>query len=143
MNPFRRFWKSAPRPDAAQLHPIRAEVLIIEDDGEQRALLYDLLRMQSAIVTQASNIAGALQALDGGTKFQLAFIDLRLPNGQGSEIVRRIKERHRGTHVVLLSGDPERILQALEWGPVIVLTKPYSISAIREILNMMRLPVND
>lgn len=141
MNPFTRFWRSGQQPT---YHPVRCEVLVVEDDKDQAELLCGLLRMQNVVVSWAWSLAGALSLLEGPDRFQLAFVDLGLPNGSGCEVVRLIKERRRMTHVVVVSGaDPDKIAQALDHGYVGVLSKPYSISAIREVLFKHRLPCAD
>ncbi len=141
MNPFRKFWKSVDPP--TDLHPVRCEALVVEDNQDEADMLCGLLRTQNVITTMAGNIAGALECLSCNTRFQLAFVDLGLPNGSGIEIVRRIKERNRMTHVVIVSGAVEQIPLALSYGYVGILGKPYSVNAIREILWKHRLPFRD
>lgn len=137
-NPFQRWWQSGPTEKEIH-HPVRAEILVVEDDTEQRDLICGLLRMQSAIVAWAGNLAGALTILNGPSRFQLAFVDLSLPDGQGWEIIRLVKERRRMTHVIVVTGDVHRVPMALEWGYVGVLLKPYSSNSIREIFSKHRL----
>lgn len=138
MNPFKRFWRSEPTH-----HPVRCEVLAIEDNHDEMELLCGLLRAHNCIVTRAFNIAGAIEAINGPARFQLAFVDLNLQNSSGIEVVRRIKEHKRGTHPVIVSGDPEKILLCLDWGYVGVLRKPYGVGQIRDVLKSHRLPVSD
>lgn len=137
MNPLKRWWRSAPTDPT--YHPVQPEVLVVEDDDDQRDLICGLLRMQRAIVSRAGNIAGALEILAGSSRFQLAFVDLGLPDGQGWEIVRLVKERRRMTHVIVVTGDVGRVPMALEWGYVGVILKPYSSNSIREVFAKHRL----
>ncbi len=141
MNPFKRFWRS-PKNEPAY-HPVRAEILAIEDDPEQAEFLCSLLRMQGAVVTRAYNIAATLEILHGPVQFQLCFIDLNLANSSSMEIVRRIKQGRRGTHCVLVSSDIDKIQQCLLWGYIGILRKPFSIASIREVLQAHRLPCSD
>ena len=62
MNPFRKFWKPAPKvsTESTDSHPVRCEALVIEDQHEEADMLCGLLRMQSVQVTWAGNIAGAI-----------------------------------------------------------------------------------
>ncbi len=142
MNPFKRFWRSAPKNEPAY-HPVRCEALVVEDDVEQADLLCGLLRMQGAIAVKAYNIAATLEILHSKAEFQIAFVDLSLPDGSGGEVVRLIRERRRMTHTVIVSGSPDKIALAVHYGYVGVLSKPYSISAVREVLSKHRLPHND
>jgi len=135
---LQRFWRSLGRTEAVA-HPVRAEVLVVEDDADQSELLAHLLRLQGAVVTKAGNVAGALEVLGGPTRFQLAFVDLRLPGGSGVEIVRLIKERRRGTHIIVVTGSPDLLMQALDFGYLGIILKPYSINAVREVMGKHRL----
>lgn len=139
MNPF-KWWRSAPKEVEAAAHPVRAECLVVEDHDDQAELLSHLLRLQGAIVSRAGSVAGALEVLNGPTRFQIAFVDLRLPGGSGVEIVRLIKERRRGTHVVVVTASPDQLILALDYGYIGVIFKPYSINVVREVLAKHRLP---
>lgn len=134
-----RFWR-APAKDIS--HPVRVEALIVEDHDDEADLLAGLLRQQNAIVTRTRNISGALECLGTSTGYQLAFVDLSLPDGSGIEIVRRIRERRRHCHVVVVSGSIEKIPLVIGYGYVGILGKPYTVSAISEILWKHRLPCN-
>ncbi len=141
-NPFKAWWRWV-FERAAFYHPVRAEVLIVEDVDSEAELLSTLLRNQRAVTTRVRNVAGALEVLNGPNRFQVAFVDLGLPDGSGSEVVRLIRDRRRGTHVVLVSGDPEKVMLALGHGLVTVMMKPYAVNTVREVLTMMRLPHSD
>ncbi len=121
-------------------HPVRVEALIVEDQKEEADLLDSLLRVQGVVVHQANSIATALQFINSPARYQLAFVDLNLPDGSGIEIVRRLKESRRMTHVVVVSGAIERIPLVLSYGYIGLLGKPFSLDAIREILAKHRLP---
>ncbi len=130
-------------PVLTDSYPVRAEVLVCEDNFDEMEFLCGLLRFQNVIVTRAYNLAGALESISGPTRFQLAFVDLHLANASGVELVRRIKEGKRGTHPIAVSGDAEKIMLCLEWGYIGVLKKPYSLDAVRNILKVHRLPCSD
>ncbi len=108
-------------------HPVQAEILVVEDNRDEMEFLCGLLRFQQAIVTRAYTIAGALEAIGGPTRFQLAFIDLNLANSSAVEV----------------SGDLEKIQHCLDWGYIGVLKKPYGIDSIRQVLKSHRLPTSD
>ncbi len=130
-------------PVLTDSYPVRAEVLVCEDNFDEMEFLCGLLRFQNAITTRCYNIAGALESINGPIRFQLAFIDLNLADSSGVELVRRIKEGKRGTHPVIVSGDLEKIQLCLAWGYVGVLSKPFSLDAIRQVLKAHRLPTSD
>jgi CheY-like chemotaxis protein len=114
--------------------------LVVEDQAEEASLLSGLLRHQGAVVSVAPSIAGAIEALNGPVSFELAFVDLNLPNGSGIEVIRLIKERRRYCHVIVVSGTIEKIPLALGYGYIGVLSKPYTVNSVGEILWLHRLP---
>lgn len=134
---LKRFWRSK---DGIEQHPVRVEALIVEDHDDEADLLGGLLRQQGAVVTRAANIAGALECLGSRTMFQLAFVDLNLPDGSGIEVVRRVKDTRRMCHVIIVSGAIEKLPLVLSYGYIGLLGKPYTINSIGEILWKHRLP---
>ncbi len=121
-------------------HPVRVEALVVEDQKEEADLLEGLLRVQGVVVHQANSITVAMQFINGPTRYQLAFVDLNLPDGSGIEVVRRIKESRRMTHAVVVSGAIEKIPLVMSYGYIGLLGKPYTIDSIRELLSKHRLP---
>ncbi len=132
-----------PAPMPTDSHPIRCESLVVEDNPDEMEFICGLLRFQNVIVTRAYSIAGALEAIGGPTRFQLAFIDLNLKDGSGIEVVRRIRGSKRGTHPVVVSGDTDKIALCLEGGYTGCLLKPYTVDSIRQVLRAHRLQTND
>ncbi len=133
-------WVSGDPPVVREHHPVRTEILVVEDNADEMNYLCGLLRFQKAIVTRAFGIAGALEALSSPTDYQLAFIDLNLKDGSGVEVIRRIKAGKRMTHSVVVSGDWEKLPLVLSYGYIALLPKPYTMDSIREILEKHRLP---
>ena len=72
------------------------KILVLEDDLIVRRNLEQLLRQQRYDVATADTLAAAREALARDT-FDLIFLDLRLPDGEGTELLRRLKEKRRPT----------------------------------------------
>ena len=142
-NALKRFWRSAPKPESVPHHPVRAEILVVEDNIDEADYLCGLLRLQSAIVSRAGNIAGALELLNGPVRYQIAFVDLGLPDGSGVELVRYIKQNRRMSHVIVVTGSLDKIQLIVEYGYVGLIGKPYSTATIRQVLHLHRLPCSD
>ena len=135
----RRFWRRA-GSNREQSHPVRVEALVVEDNEDELFFISALLKQQGVVVTQARSISGTLRALASKTLFQLAFVDLGLPNGSGLEVVRRISESRRMCHVIIVSGELEQVKSASFFGYVGILSKPYTVNSIGRILWLHRLP---
>jgi two-component system KDP operon response regulator KdpE len=113
--------------------PLR--ILVVDDEPPIRKLLRMGLSTQGYEVLEASNGKIALEML--GQNPDLIILDLGLPDIQGLELLRKIRERNEGVPVVVLSsrGDEAGKVQALDLGADDFVTKPFSMD---ELLARMR-----
>lgn len=109
--------------------------LLVDDHPMVREALVSLLLelRPGSTVRQAASGAEALAALGDGQVVDLVLLDLRLPDGSGLDLLRRIGAASIGTAVVMLSGDLDRqtVQEALAAGAVgyIPKTEPREIIA--------------
>ena len=109
--------------------------LLVDDHPMVREALASLLLelRPGSTVRQAASGAEALAALGDGQVVDLVLLDLRLPDGSGLDLLRRIGAASIGTAVVMLSGDLDRqtVQEALAAGAVgyIPKTEPREIIA--------------
>ncbi len=110
-------------------------LLVVDDHPMVREALASLLLelRPGSTVRQAASGAEALAALGDGQVVDLVLLDLRLPDGSGLDLLRRIGAASIGTAVVMLSGDLDRqtVQEALAAGAVgyIPKTEPREIIA--------------
>ena len=78
-------------------------VLLVDDSATSRALLNALLKGLPVSVTQVSS-AEALLALPIESKFDLVLLDVRLPDGDGVELLSKVRARFPRATIVLVSG---------------------------------------
>jgi diguanylate cyclase (GGDEF)-like protein/PAS domain S-box-containing protein len=95
-------------------------VLYVEDNATDADLtLRALARLSTDIdMHHVTTLADARQALQQPTGYDLALIDLRLPDGNGMELLSQIREQQLPIAVVMLtgSGDQETAIAALKAG---------------------------
>ena len=113
--------------------PLR--ILVVDDEPPIRKLLRMGLNTQGYEVLEAPNGKTALEML--GQNPDLIILDLGLPDIQGLELLRKIRERNEGVPVVVLSsrGDEASKVQALDLGADDFVTKPFGMD---ELLARMR-----
>ena len=113
--------------------PLR--ILVVDDEPPIRKLLRMGLNTQGYEVMEAPNGKTAIEML--GQNPDLIILDLGLPDIQGLELLRKIRERNEGVPVVVLSsrGDEAGKVQALDLGADDYVTKPFSMD---ELLARMR-----
>lgn len=100
-------------------------ILIVEDDDDTRFVYGVLLKMEGFAVTQVSTLSDGLgRALS--TNYDLIIMDVRLPDGDGVELCKRIRSFNTITPIMFVSAaaykkDVERGMQA---GAQAYVTKP-------------------
>jgi two-component system, OmpR family, KDP operon response regulator KdpE len=113
--------------------PLR--ILVVDDEPPIRKLLRMGLSTQGYGVLEAPNAKTALELLE--QKPDLVILDLGLPDIQGLELLRKIRERNESIPIVVLSSreDEAGKVQALDLGADDYVTKPFGMD---ELLARMR-----
>ena len=118
-----------------------ADVLVVDDEDDIRELIeLSLLRMGLSCQTAAS-VEEAMRRLDAG-RYRLCLTDMRLPDGDGLDIVARIQQQHAGLPVAVISafGSVDTAIRALKLGAFDFVTKPVELKELRALVhNAMRL----
>jgi two-component system response regulator PilR (NtrC family) len=113
----------------------KPRALVIDDEPDIRDLLgITLGRMQIEVVT-AGDHASALKAL-GAERFDLVLTDMRLPDGNGLEIVEWIQQHRPGVPVAVITahGNVEAAVRALKLGAFDFISKPLDLAALRKLI---------
>lgn len=79
-------------------------ILMVDDSRAVRIFLEDVLSRHGARVEEAAAGAEALARLEGEERFDLVLLDLVLPDMDGMEVLRRIRERDEDVPVVMITG---------------------------------------
>lgn len=114
-------------------------VLIVEDNPVTRELLEDIVISNGYTVSTAKDGHEAVSIIQS-QKFNLVFLDLRLPGINGIEILKKIKEIAPGVPVVVIAGAPGDLLSDTKgaiW-PEMVISKPFRLSQIREAFTLIK-----
>ncbi len=100
-------------------------IFLVEDDKAIAKNLILLLRSEGFTVTHASTRGDALAALTGN-KFDLALIDISLPDGNGFTVCTEVKETQDIPVIFLTaSGDEASVVTGLNMGADDYITKPF------------------
>lgn len=104
-------------------------VLVVEDDIATREVLVEALRQLGYAVQEASSVVHAGAA----TEFDLALLDLHLPDGSGLNALKAWRERGIDAPVLIITADRaaemiDRALVSLDaWD---YLPKPFDLDAL-------------
>ena len=113
----------------------RLKILVIDDEPPIRKLLRMGLNTQGYDVLEAPSGKSGLELLSQDP--DLIILDLGLPDVDGLELLRTLRERKEGVPIVVLSsrGDETGKVQALDLGADDYVTKPFGMD---ELLARMR-----
>src|SRR5881394_3151437 len=103
------------------------KIIVLEDDLIVRKSLEQQLRYRRYDVASASTIAGA-QELLAKDNFDLMIVDVRLPDGDGTELLKQLQQRPTRPLVVMISGfgTVDLAVECMSNGAFTFLTKPFS-----------------
>jgi two-component system response regulator PilR (NtrC family) len=110
-------------------------VLVIDDEADIRELLeLSLLRMGLAV--ECSGTVAAAKQLLQSKRFDLCLTDMRLPDGDGLDLVRFIGTQCADLPVAVITafGSTENAVAALKAGAFDYLTKPLSLDQLRVLV---------
>jgi DNA-binding response OmpR family regulator len=109
--------------------PVQLHTLIVEDDPTSREAMLRILSMLGFAVQGVSTLAEGLRALDHQPASLI--LDLMLPDGNGMEILRRIRAQRLPIRVAVLTGaDRPMIEEATLLSPDALFTKPIDLSRL-------------
>jgi CheY-like chemotaxis protein len=124
-------------------------VLVIEDEADFLATYERLLGRQGYEVITATSRAGGLAAVHAATgehQLDLVICDLRLPDGDGLDVVRAARGTIDPPHVIVITGYPseETRRAATAAGATAFFAKPFTaaalLAAVRSSLPQLRPP---
>ena len=118
-------------------NPYMKTILLLEDLPEIRAWLRKLVQQvfPGATISEASRVQDAL-ALVAGVKFDLALVDLGLPDGSGVDVVTKLRDLQPDAQsvVVTIHDDDEHLFPALQAGAFGYILKEQARELITEQL---------
>jgi DNA-binding NtrC family response regulator len=101
-----------------------AKILIIDDEEKIRTLLSRIIELEGFEVHQASTCKTGLKAMES-VDFEVVICDVKLPDGNGVDLAKEIKERNPNTEVIMLTafGNIPDGVQAIKNGAFDYITK--------------------
>lgn len=117
-------------------------ILIIDDEPLIRYSLSAALSGKETEVIAVPDGAAGLKAI-GDWRFDLCFLDLQLPDANGIELLRMIRELAPTTKVVMMTGSvvAGEALEAIRQRAFLFLPKPFDLFRVKRVLDA--LPPNE
>ena len=110
-------------------------VLVVDDERSMRELLVIMLTKEGYDVVTADSRASAAKALARGP-VDMVITDVRLPDGDGIEILRHVKAAAPEPAVVVMTayGSTESAVGAMKLGAHDYLTKPFDVEELKIVV---------
>ncbi|RJQ48141.1 MAG: sigma-54-dependent Fis family transcriptional regulator [Nitrospiraceae bacterium] len=111
------------------------KLLLIEDDAIMRVTLEDSLRAQGYTICAFEKGENAV-AVFNKDKFSLVITDVRLPDMQGLEVLKAIKDKDEHVPVIVMTafGTVKDAVEAMKVGAFDYITKPFSLEEFNLIV---------
>ena len=112
-----------------------SRLLLVDDEDSFRRLVGKELGREGYAVETAGTLEEARQIL-AHQSFHLVLLDLRLPDGNGLELLNDIRSSLPGTQVVVLTayGTVQEAIQAMKQGAHDFLTKPCKLAELEAVI---------
>jgi len=116
--------------------PMSPMVLIVDDENATRDLCRDIVAESGLRTRTASTTEQALEILEQ-YPVDIVITDLRVPEIGGIELLKRVRETHAQTPVIVLTqyGTIESAVEATRMGAADYVTKPFHIPELRTKLD--------
>ena len=112
------------------------KILLVEDDESIRLGLRYYLEQESYQFVENSTVKEAIRTVEDDPEIDLILLDLNLPDGNGFDLFRTIKEKHDIPVIFLTANDLEvSIVMGLDMGADDYITKPFKA---RELISRMK-----
>jgi DNA-binding response OmpR family regulator len=119
------------RPEPETCGAAYMRVLVIEDQPQIAAAIESGLRNQEMDVAVASTASGG-EAKASTEEYDVILLDVLLPDGNGIELCRRLRDRGVGSRILMLTGlsSTEDKVSGLESGADDYLSKPFEFAEL-------------
>lgn len=112
-------------------------ILIVDDEASLRTALFRALDRKGYQVITASTRKEAETISQSEKPVDLALIDLRLPDGDGLELMSQLKQQHKQVQCIILTGfgSIESAVEATRRGAFHFITKPFNLDEVLTLVD--------
>jgi len=108
--------------------PEKNRILVVDDEDALRTVLSAELEGEGYKVSSAADGSEAITVLKS-QPFDLILLDIKMPNVDGFEVLKYVKENHPATKVIMLTGfaDLKNAIESKKLGAEDFVSKPYDL----------------
>jgi len=114
---------------------LNENILVVDDDTELKKVLSSILSEAGYAVETVENGKQAIRVSEK-KRFDLALIDIKLPDMEGTELLHRLKEKQPHIVMIIITGFPtlENAMETINEGADGYILKPFDIPKLLETI---------
>ncbi|MBN2336746.1 response regulator [Candidatus Bathyarchaeota archaeon] len=126
--------------EQAEVLPGSSGTVLVVDDDEFLTETFRMLLVDAGFDVETAGTGNQALLKASQTDFDLAILDLKLPDTTGNELAKRLKARNKDINVILLTGQTEMLenIDPADLGTDEVLFKPISPDELLKITEKLR-----
>jgi len=107
-------------------------ILVVDDEKVIREFLRDFLSDQGYEIDLATDGKEALDKIKR-SNYDLVITDIKMPNANGIEVLKKVKRKNSNTEVIIITGYPSLDTEAecKNFGAAGYIVKPFQINQIK------------
>ncbi|MEP0821762.1 MAG: response regulator [Ignavibacterium sp.] len=107
---------------------VKNKILVVDDEEALRTVLSAELEGEGYQVSTAADGDEAIKII-GSEQFHLVLLDIKMPNVDGFEVLKYVKQHQPSTKVIMLTGfaDLKNAIESKKLGAEDFVSKPYDL----------------
>jgi DNA-binding NtrC family response regulator len=114
---------------------LNESILVVDDDADVRQTLSSILSKEGYSVETVENGKQATRICEK-SRFDIALIDIKLPDMEGTELLHRLKENQPHMAKIIITGFPtlENAMETVNEGADGYILKPFDVQKLLEMI---------
>jgi two-component system response regulator PilR (NtrC family) len=115
---------------------VRSNLLVVDDEQSLLEFLNLLFEEEGYDVHRANSVTEARLAISGRS-YDLVLCDILMPDGNGLDLLREIKERHPHTAVIMMTAytSTKSAIEAMKLGAYHYISKPFDVEELKVVVS--------
>lgn len=113
------------------------KILIVDDDKNVRSFLERYLKQKGYPFVQSVENGSEALKVTQKENIKLVLLDIRLPDMNGVEVLRKIKSLNKDIKVIMITAFPEEAIakEALQYGACDYIVKPFDLACLKSAVH--------
>lgn len=113
------------------------KIIVVDDEQTLRSALFRIFTRRNYQVITTGNIREAESVITSNSELELAIVDVKLPDGDGIELLSTLKQKYNNIPIIVLTGfaSIDVAVKATRMGAFHFMTKPFNIEELVSIVD--------